>query len=161
MPYGPSGNFTLTQSFGTGTAPNNDFPPQVGNTLDDIAASLSVTNLASVGSFMQTNVSSTTTVGFKFTSYNAGTFSSGTLSPNSALGNYQYLTNNGGFFWDIPSVDSAIDVLVINGASAGTITFSGSYTVAVGNIGDPFTTVSANKFIVSIRRINSVSTYLV
>lgn len=50
MPYGPDGNFTLTQSFGTGTAPNNDFPPQVGNTLNDIASSIAISNIFSQAS---------------------------------------------------------------------------------------------------------------
>ena len=43
--------------------------------------------------------------------------------------------------------------LVTNGASAGTITFSG-FTVG-SNTGDSLDTTKAHKFIISIRRINS------
>src|ERR1700676_4493655 len=103
MPYNPDGSFSLSQNFGTGTPPSNDFPNQVGSVLSDIATSIAVPSLASIGSFLQATVSTTTSVGYLFTSYNAGSFSSGTYTPNAALGNYQYLTNNGAFTWAVPA----------------------------------------------------------
>lgn len=99
------------------------------------------------------------TVGFTFTANNIGTVSSGTTTPAPASGNYQYLTNNGAFTLAAPSSDCAIDILVTNGASAGAITFSG-FTVG-SNTGSPLDTTNGHKFIVSVRRINSVATYSV
>lgn len=99
-------------------------------------------------------------VGYTFTAYNAGTQSSGTFTPVPANGNYQYITGNGAFTWAAPAADCAITILLTNGASAGSITFSG-YTVASGNTGDPLTTTNTNKFLVMINRINGVSTYII
>jgi hypothetical protein len=100
----------------------------------------------------------TLTGGFSFAANNIGT-ASGTLTPNPMLGNYQYLTNNAAFTIAAPTVDCAMDILMTNGASAGGITFSG-FTVGA-NTGDPLTTISAAKFILSIRRINAVATYTI
>lgn len=105
------------------------------------------------------NSSTTTTTGYLFTSYNIGTVSGGTTTPSAANGNYQYYTNNGAHTLAAPSADCAIDILVTNGATAGAITFSG-FTVGA-NTGSPLTTTNTNKFIISIRRINSISTYSV
>jgi hypothetical protein len=106
----------------------------------------------------------TTTGGFRFTNYvvpgaqggNAGT----TFTPDAYNGNYQNLVNAGAHTWAVPANDCAIDVLIWNQVGAGAITFSG-YTVGAGKAGDPLTTTSGSMFIVSIRRIASVSTYVV
>ena len=108
---------------------------------------------------LTTGTSQTITKGFLVTPYNIGTVSSGTNTPDPANGNYQYMTNNGAHTLAVPASDCAIDILVTNGASAGTITISGSYTAASGGGGDTYNTTNANKFILCIRRINSVSTY--
>lgn len=101
------------------------------------------------------------TVGYTVTAYNIGTPTNGstaTLTPSN--GNYQYLTNNvAGFTIAAPSSDCAIDVLITNGASAGTITFSG-FTVG-SSTGDALTTTNTNKFLLTVVRINSVSTYTI
>ena len=47
MPYEPDGSFSLVQQFGTGTPPSNDFPPQVGQALDDMATSIAIQNIFS------------------------------------------------------------------------------------------------------------------
>ena len=99
----------------------------------------------------------TITGGFSVTPNSLGTISSFTLNP--ALGNYQYGTNNGAFTLTAPASDCAVDLLVTNGASAGSITFSG-FTVG-SSTGDALTTTNGHKFIISIRRINSVSTYII
>src|SRR5581483_6259067 len=108
---------------------------------------------------LQSGVTNTITVGYKFTPNNIGTVASGTFTADPTLGNYQYLTNNGAFTLAAPAADCAIDILVTNGASAGVITFSG-FTVG-SNVGDSLTTTNGNKFIVSLRRINGTATYVV
>lgn len=94
--------------------------------------------------------------GFTVTAFNLGT-GSGTVTPSGLSGNYQYITNNGAFTLAAPAADCAIDILITNGATAGAITFSG-YTV--GSIrGGTLTTTNAQRFLVSIRRVNAISTY--
>lgn len=88
----------------------------------------------------------------------AGGNVSGSYTPDPLNGNYQYFTNNGAITFNAPATDCAIDILITNSASAGTITFSG-YTVN-SNTGEPFTTTNTNKFILSVRRINGISTYV-
>lgn len=100
----------------------------------------------------------TITGGFNFTPNNIGT-AAGTVTPNPLLGNYQYLTNNGAFTLAAPASDCAIDILITNGASAGAITFSGFTVNAV--TGEPLSTTNGNKFIISIRRINGIATYII
>lgn len=97
-------------------------------------------------------------IGYTVTSYNIGTVSSGTTTPAASNSNYQYLTNNGAFTLAAPAADSAIDILVTNGASAGTITFSG-FTAPTGGGGDTYATTNTNKYLLFIRRINGTSTY--
>ena len=94
--------------------------------------------------------------GFSLQPANLGTLTTSTFNP--LVGNYQYGTNNGAVTLTAPTVDCAIDVLITNGASAGTLTFSG---FTVGFAGDNFTTTNGHKFILSIRRINGTSTYIV
>jgi hypothetical protein len=101
----------------------------------------------------------TISVGYTLTPFNKGTVSSGTYTPAASDGNYQYYTNNGAHTVAAPSSDCAIDILCTNGASAGAITFSG-FTVG-SNTGDTLTTTNTNKFLISLRRINTVSTYVI
>lgn len=96
--------------------------------------------------------------GFTILPFSGGTVS-GSYTPDALNGNYQYFTNNGAITFNAPTTDCAIDFLITNGASAGAITFSG-YTVNA-NTGEPLTTTNTNKFILSVRRINSVSTYTI
>lgn len=107
---------------------------------------------------LKANGNATLTGGFRQTSYNIGTVSSGTTTPDAYNGNFQYMTNNGAHTIAVPANDCAIDILVTNGASAGTITFSG-YTVPSGGTGDTYATTNTNKYILSIRRINGTTTY--
>lgn len=110
--------------------------------------------------FLKLGGNQTVTGGFNLTSYSAGTKSSGTFTPDPANQNYQYYTNGGAHTVAAPASDCAIDILVTNNGSAGSITFSG-FTVASGNTGDPLTTTNGHKFLISIRRMNSVSTYII
>lgn len=109
------------------------------------------------GRTLNTAVSDTITVGYKVTPFSGGTVSSGTITPDPATGNYQYYTNGGAHTLAAPSSDCSMDILITNNASAGAITFSG-FTVG-SSPGSALTTTNTNKFIVSIRRVNSVSTY--
>lgn len=115
---------------------------------------------ADLAAYLKLAGNQTVTGGFELTSYSAGTKSSGTLTPDPANHNYQYYTNGGAHTLAAPGSDCAIDILVTNNGSAGSITFSG-FTVASGNTGDPLTTTNGDKFLISIRRMNSVSTYVI
>jgi hypothetical protein len=101
----------------------------------------------------------TITGGYTLAPFDAGTKSSGTFTPNATNGNYQYYTNGGAHTVAAPSSDCAIDLLITNNSSAGSITFSG-FTVN-SNIGEPLTTTNGHKFILSIRRINGTATYTI
>lgn len=114
---------------------------------------------ASWAAALQPGTTATITTGYTLTPGNLGTVSGGTTTLAGASGNYQYLTNNGAFTLAAPAADTAIDLLVTNGSSAGTITPSG-FTVG-SNTGDPVTNTNTSKFLWSIIRINGTSTYSV
>lgn len=114
---------------------------------------------ASWAAALQPGVSTTITTGYLITPFSIGTITTGTTTLSGANGNYQYLTDNGAFTLAAPAADTAIDVLITNGASAGTITFTG-FTVGT-NTGDALTTTNASKFLLSVLRINGTSTYTV
>jgi len=125
----------------------------------DITGSGTTAITATAGAtVLKPGTTNTITIGYTITPFNGGTVSSGTFTPSAANGNYQFYTNNGAHTFANPAADSAIDILITNGASAGAITFS---TFTVGTTGDALTTTNTNKFIVSVRRINSISTYLI
>lgn len=105
---------------------------------------------------MKSDVTKNLTVGYTRTSYNAGTKSSGTFTPDPQLGNGQYYTNNGAHTLAAPSTDCDLVILVTNGASAGTVTFSG---FSGGNSGDTMATTNTYKYMIFISRVNGVSTY--
>jgi hypothetical protein len=122
-----------------------------------IASNATVTLPGTTGTILSTAETQTITKGFTVTPNNIGTVSSGTTTLNPANGNYQYYTNNGAHTLAAPSSDCAIDVLITNGASAGSVSFSG-FTAGTST-GSALTTTNTNKFIISVRRINAVSTY--
>jgi len=97
--------------------------------------------------------------GFSVVAYNVGVVSSGTTTPSPYNGNYQYLNANGAFTLAAPAADCAIDLLITNGTAAGSITFSG-FTVS-SYVGDSYATTSGYNYLFLIRRINSVSTYII
>jgi hypothetical protein len=93
------------------------------------------------------------TVGYTVTSYSAGTKSSGTYTPDPALGNIQHATNNGAHTLAPPTATCTMVVEYYNDASAGTITTSGFTKVG----GDAFTTTSTHKFMCFISKTNGYS----
>lgn len=147
----PATSATLTVSDGKGVS--------FGNSLTFSGTDGSAVNAATGGTVLYQNVSTTTTVGYLFTSNNLGTISSGTTTLAAAPANYVYYTNNGAHVLAPMASDSALDILMTNGASAGSITFSG--WTQTTNTGDSLTTTNASRFMISVRRINSVSMYLI
>lgn len=101
----------------------------------------------------------TTTGGYKFTVVEKGNVAGTTFTPDAFLGNYQRVINNGAFTFAAPTSDCALDVMVTNTASAGAITFTGYTTGA--NKGDNLSTTNGHIFIISVRRMSGVSTYVV
>lgn len=124
----------------------------------DNDTSIATTAFVKALNYLSASATATISAGYSFAPNNGGTISTGTFTPNPALGNYQYYTNNGAHTIGAPTSDCAMDILITNGAAAGAITFSG-YTA--GTTGDALTTVSGNKFIISVRRINAISTYTI
>lgn len=121
---------------------------------------LGTTTAPSYQAVVQNGTTSLITVGYTITPYNGTTVSTGTFTPVPANGNYQYYTNAGAHTFAVPTADCAIDVLITNTTGAGAVTFTSAFTVSA-SVGDSLTTTSANKFIISVRRINAVSTYTI
>lgn len=124
----------------------------------DNDTSIATTAFVKALNYLSASATATITTGYTFTPNNLGTISSGSITPNPALGNYQYYSNNGSHTILPPTSDCAIDIMVVNLASAGTISFGG---FIVGTTGDPLTTLVNNRFIISIRRINTLATYTI
>jgi hypothetical protein len=76
-----------------------------------------------------------------------------TFTPNCGYGPVQYLENNGAFTFSTPTgiTGASCIILLYNGASAGTVTFSG-FTIG-GNTGAALTTNSGDQFSISLWRI--------
>lgn len=102
---------------------------------------------------LKADTTDTLTVGFATTSYNAGTKSSGTYTPDEANGQFQYAINGGAHTLAPPTNDTAITIQYTNNASAGTITTTG-FTVVTG---DALTTTNGDDFLCDIRKINGFS----
>lgn len=146
-------------TLGLGTADSPQFTAvNIGNASDTTLARASAGKVSVEGvNVLLAGVTETITKGFTVTPHNLGTISSGTTTLSGANGNYQYYTSNGAHTIAAPSSDTAIDILVTNGASAGAITFSG-FTVGAFK-GSDYVTTNTQKFILSVRRINGISTY--
>jgi hypothetical protein len=93
--------------------------------------------------------------------HNIGVVSSGTNTINCGSGPLQYMTNNGAFTLAAPGTDGSCVLQILNGASAGTITFSGWTTNATAGTGDTYNTTNLNVFNFHIVRINGKATYCI
>lgn len=105
-----------------------------GTTMTFPSASSTVVTLGNTGTF---------TKGFTFTPNLIGTVTSGTTTLDTTNGNYQMLINGGAFTLAPPAAGtpfSAIDLLVINGPSAGAITLSGTKWRVGSSTGSSFST---------------------
>lgn len=85
--------------------------------------------------------------------------SAGSITIDCGARPLQYQTNNGAFTLTAPANDGSCILLTTNGASAGTITFSGFSQGS--NSGDPLTLTNTSKFSIHIWRINGTSGYRV
>lgn len=103
---------------------------------------------------LKADVSDNLTVGFTASAYSAGTKSSGTFTPDPALGNFQHATNGGAHTLGVPASNCTMIILYKNNASAGTLTTSG-YTIVDG---DDLTTTNGHEFFLYITRINDGAT---
>ena len=122
-------------------------------------ATIAVGSVTVNASGITSNGTSYVANGFYITPGNWGVINAN-VTMSASNGNYQYATTNAAFTWTAPTTDCAIDILITNGSGAGTITFSG-FTVQSGGTGDTYATTNGNKYLVSVRRINSTSTYLI
>ena len=111
------------------------------------------------GFISATAVDQNFTGGCTITSVNLGTFPGPASTIDPGLGPLQYLINGGTMSLGAPANDGACSILITNNAAAGIITFIG-FTVGA-SVGDPFTSTNGNQFIVSIFRINGISSYFV
>lgn len=117
--------------------------------------SLSGVALGGVSGLVTTSGNTNLTGGFTVTSANLGVLTSFTV--NFLKGQYQYGTGNSAITITAPAADGGCDILITNGNAAGTISFSG-FTVG-SSTGDSKDTTSGHQFILSVRRINAISTY--
>ena len=93
------------------------------------------------------------TAGYSATTYNAGTKSSGTFTPDQDNANLQYAVN-GGAHTLAPTTDNCTVIIqYTNNASAGTITTSGFTQVT----GDSLTTTNGHDFFMYLIKNNGFS----
>jgi hypothetical protein len=145
-------NFGTSQAVTLGTI-------ELGNASDTTVSRSAAGVLAVEGiNALLAGKTDTISKGFTLTPNSLGNIGS-SYTPDPTAGNYQYGTNHVASTWSAPSSDCAIDILVTNDSTAGAITFSG-YTVSAAT-GDALDTTNTHKFIISIRRINSVATYVI
>jgi len=97
------------------------------------------------------------TGGATATSYDAGTKSSGTFTPDPMLGNFQHAVNGGAHTLAPPASPCTIVLEYTNDGSAGSVTTSGFTNVA----GDTPTTTNGHKFALFITKTNSYSSLIV
>lgn len=93
------------------------------------------------------------TGGFTTASYDAGTRSSGTFTPDPANGNMQHAVNNGAHTLAPPTAICSMVVQYTNGAAAGALSWSGFTKVS----GATYTTTNGHKFLLFITRSTSYS----
>lgn len=154
---------TQRTTLGLGTGDSPQFTAvNIGNASDTTVTRVSAGTIAVEGiDVLLAGKTDTISVGYTVTPYNNGTKSTGTFTPDPANGNYQYYTNGGAHTLAAPSSDCAIDILVINGSSgAGSITMSGFKTAGTGVSGATYTTTANTWWVLSIRRINAISTFV-
>ena len=128
-------------------------------TVDAMGHVTSVSSDSTLASLVTTDQS--LSGGANLTIFGIGTPTNSSSTTLDCGKNYgQTLTNNvAGFTLVAPSNDGMCVILVTNGASAGTITFSG-FTVG-SSTGDALDTTSGHKFMVSILRIGGTATYMI
>jgi hypothetical protein len=105
-----------------------------GNGTNSIASAVAGTD------FVKPDTTSNFTKGYTATTYNAGTKSTGTFTPDPTNGNFQKYSNAGAHTLAPPSSDCTMIIKITNASGAGAITTSsftkvtGSFTTTVGHI---------------------------
>jgi len=94
--------------------------------------------------------------GFDVTSYDAGTMTTGTFTPDPENGNFQFAVNGGAHTLAPPDSDCSIVFHYTNNASAGAVTTSGFDSVE-----GAFSTTDEAEFIAQVIRINGRSLLVV
>jgi hypothetical protein len=142
--------------------------PSMDNMSDKINAAFSAANSVAISANSYTNTktqfavnnNSTTLIntGYTTASFDAGAnvAAYGTWTPDPANGNYQYANSNGAFTLAAPSQNCGIDILLTNSSNANSITFTG---FTVGGSSGTYATTSGFRHVLTIRRINNISTY--
>jgi hypothetical protein len=118
--------------------------------VDSLIATLNTT----IAGLMKLAGNQAVTGGFTVAPFN---IPAGSFTVDATKGNYQYFSNSAALTITAPLTDCSVDILMTNVSGAGAVTFTG-FTVGA-NIGDALDTTSGHRFIISIRRINSISTY--
>lgn len=95
-------------------------------------------------------VGGTLTKGYATTPYNAGTITTGTLTPNEANGAMQYYINGGAHTLAPPTNSTSICLQMTNNATAGAITTTG-FTYVTGST---LTTTNGDDFFLFVTRNN-------
>jgi len=173
-----SGNANSAAAYVTGLA-NVGYFTTTGNVTANIVntGTLFATGTVNANSFTTTSVAINSTMvsvsssnvallsanqnlagGFTVTPYNIGAVISSPLVPDFTKGQYQYGGANSAININCPAADGGCDILITNGTGAGAITMNAAF-VAVAP-GDSYATTAAKKYILSVRRINGVSTYI-
>lgn len=102
---------------------------------------------------LRSNISETLAVGYVANTVANGSISSGTLTPNPALGNMQSVANGGAHTLAAPTATGSYTIVLqyTNSGTAGAITFSGFNKVT----GDTLTTTNGDDYFIFITKIDS------
>jgi len=121
-----------------------------------LSADADITLPGVTGHILSTAESKQLSKGFDLADYNAGSFSTGTFTPDPANGQFQRWTNDGAHTLAPPSKICTMILHLVNGASApGAITVSGFSNLT----GDAFTTGANDEFIVYVTSTYNGSSY--
>ena len=120
-------------------------------------ASVAATAIVNLGGLALATTGQAFSGGVVLTTLSLGTAAGSTATLVAGNNPTQRVVVNGTAAFVAPSSDCEIDLLITNGASASTVSFSG-YNVG-SNTGDTYTTTSGSKFIFMSRTINGSSTY--
>lgn len=129
--------------------------------LDVAGAANASAYLTGTGQAVLNNQTTLISTGYTISTFNAGAniSSYGTWQPNASNSNYQVATANGAVTITTPPANCAIDILFVNASNRnpGAVSFTG-YTVGASP-GSTYAVTANQRYILSIRQINSISTY--
>ncbi len=157
--YGSSSVLAAGSSFGDIRVPNGLTSPVEGFTWDQVRPYVDGPVMSGYAAFepvlSRIQQDQSFTGGVRTPSISLGVITTGTVVLDPGDGPKQYLTNNGAFKLEHVAFDGDVDLLVTNGASAGSVdlTFYGS---AIG--GAALTTTSGHSFRIISSRNNGQST---